>query len=79
VLVEPERFEREDRDPVDLAHPRGLERPHDGVAIAVPLDVEERVGDGMGHLDAELWTPHRVAEDEDALHPASLPRGLSQD
>ena len=79
VLIETERLERENGHPLDLAHSRRLERANHRVAVAVSLDVEERVGDGVGHLDSELGTPHRVSEDEDARHRSSLSGALSQD
>ena len=69
----------ENGHPLDLAHSRRLERANHRVAVAVSLDVEERVGDGVGHLDSELGTPHRVSEDEDARHRSSLSGALSQD
>ena len=79
MLVQTERLERQHRHPLDLAHPGRLERADHGDAVAVPLDIEERVCDGVGHLDPELGTPHRVSEDQDARHPSSLPGGFSQD
>jgi hypothetical protein len=45
------------------------------MAITTSLDVQERVGDRVGHLESQLWAAHRVAEDEDAVHTPSLAPG----
>jgi hypothetical protein len=49
-------------------HPLDLERGDDHVAVAVPLDVEERIRDRDRDLVTKLRGAEGVGEDEDVRH-----------
>ena len=68
-LVEAELLGRVRLEPAaQVLEPRHLEAADDRVAVAVPLDVQNRIGDGDGHLVPRLGGTDRVAEDEDVGH-----------
>ena len=47
-------------------------------AVAVPLDVEERIGHELRDLVAQLGRAHRVGEDDDVGHARGLYRRSSR-
>jgi hypothetical protein len=60
-LVRPDRLDQGD-----------LERADDDVPRAVPLHVQERIGDAERNLVAELGRAHGVGVDEDVGHAGTL-------
>jgi hypothetical protein len=70
-LVHAELVQRDCLEPVELLHPRDLERPNEGVARAVVLGVEEGVGDGHRHLVPELGRADSVPVDQQVPHEAA--------
>jgi hypothetical protein len=67
-LVVAELLERVHLEPVQGPYPGQLEGPDHDVAVAVPLDVEERIRDGQRDLVAQLRRAYGVRIDHDVRH-----------
>jgi hypothetical protein len=67
-LVHAELVERHRLKSVQLTHPRDLERAHEGVARAIPLDIEEGIRHRNGHLMAKLGRADGVPVNQEIPH-----------